>query len=139
MIDNIWMLIVVVHVLMMQLGFVMLEVGTIRPKNGRNLIYKNLVDIFVCALTFYFVGYGHANNNSGGLWGSGGFFDQGFSEIDYRIWTVNFCFCSTTCTAISGALAERTFLDTYIFFTFIMSSLIYPVVASWAWGGGFLQ
>ena len=53
----------------------MLEVGTIRPKNGRNIIYKNLVDIFVCALTFYFVGYGHANNNDGGLWGSGGFFD----------------------------------------------------------------
>ena len=75
MIDNLWMLIVVVHVLMMQLGFVMLEVGTIRPKNGRNIIYKNLVDIFVCALTFYFVGYGHANNNDGGLWGSGGFFD----------------------------------------------------------------
>ena len=74
-IDDLWMLIVVVHVFCMQLGFVMLEVGTIRPKNGRNIIYKNLVDILVCTCTFYFVGYGHANSNYGGLMGQGGFFD----------------------------------------------------------------
>ena len=52
---------------------------------------------------------------------------------------MSLCFCTTTCTIISGALAERTFLDTYIYFTFVMSSLIYPVLACWVWGGGWLQ
>ena len=123
----------------MQLGFIMLEVGSIREKNSRNIIYKNLVDTFVSTITFWSIGYGHAWKSSGGLLGSGGFFDAGFDNADYRNWVVSYCFCTTTCTAISGSLAERTFLDTYIFFTFIMSALIYPVLSSWVWGGGWLQ
>ena len=137
-IDDVWILIVAVHVLCMQLGFIMLEVGSIREKNSRNIIYKNLVDTFVSTITFWSIGYGHAWKSSGGLLGSGGFFDAGFDNADYRNWVVSYCFCTTTCTAISGSLAERTFLDTYIFFTFIMSSLIYPVLSSWVWGGGWL-
>ena len=138
-IDDVWILIVAVHVLCMQLGFIMLEVGTIRTKNSRNIIYKNMVDAFVCAVTFYFVGYRNYVGGAGGLLGSGSFFDAGYTDSDYRSWVIGYCFCSTTCTAVSGALAERTFLDTYIFFTFIMSSLVYPVLACWVWGGGWLQ
>ena len=97
-----------VHVLAMQLGFIMLEVGTIRQKNSRNIIYKNLVDTFVSTITFWAIGYGHAVGSKGGLLGSGGFFDTGFKNEDYRSWVVSYCFCTTTCTAISGSLAERT-------------------------------
>ena len=57
-IDNLWMMIVALEVIGMQLGFIMLEVGTIRSKNSRNIIYKNLVDTFVATLTFWTIGYG---------------------------------------------------------------------------------
>ena len=133
------MMIVVIEVCMMQLGFIFLEVGTIRSKNSRNIIYKNLVDTFVSTITFWIIGYGQAYGGGGGFLGSGNFFDFGFSDIEYRKWIQSYCFCATTCTIVSGALAERTLLDTYIYFTFLMSAIIYPVLACWVWGGGWLQ
>ena len=52
------MMIVVLEVIGMQLGFILLEVGMIRSKNTRNIIYKNLVDCFTSTITFWIVGYG---------------------------------------------------------------------------------
>jgi len=40
---------------------------------------------------------------------------------------------------VSGSLAERTFIDTYIFFSLTMTAFIFPVASAWAWGGGWLQ
>lgn len=54
------MAIVVLEVIAMQLGFIMLEAGTIRTKNSRNVIYKNMVDSFVSTVTFWIIGYGLA-------------------------------------------------------------------------------
>ena len=71
--------------------------------------------------------------------GTGGFFDFSFSEKDYRQWILGYGFCSSTITIVSGALAERTFLDTYLAYSFVMASLIYPVISCWAWGDGWLQ
>lgn len=68
----------------MQLGFIMLEVGTIRTKNSRNIIYKNMVDTFVSTITFWTIGYGHAFGSEGGLLGTGGFFDFDFDDLEYR-------------------------------------------------------
>ena len=59
-IDDLWMIIVALEVISMQLGFIMLEVGTIRTKNSRNIIYKNMVDTFVSTVTFWTLGYGQA-------------------------------------------------------------------------------
>jgi len=39
---------------------------------------------------------------------------------------------------VSGSLAERTYIDTYIVFAFLMSGILYPITASWVWGGGWL-
>ena len=117
----------------------MLEVGTIGASNSRSIIFKNMIDTFISALAFYVIGYAYAYGDEAGLLGSGQYFDTGFKDEDYRKWVIAFCFCSTTCTAVSGALAERTYLDTYRFFTLIMSSLVYPVISCWVWGGGWLQ
>ena len=85
-IDNVWMMIVVIEVCCMQLGFVLLEVGTIRSKNSRNIIYKNMVDTFVSTITFWIIGYGQSQGGAGGFLGSGGFFDSGFGNIEYQRW-----------------------------------------------------
>ena len=58
----------------------MLEVGSVRAKNSRNIIYKNLIDTFVSAVTFYMIGYRYAYGDHGGLIGSGGFFDEGYTD-----------------------------------------------------------
>ena len=85
------------------------------------------------------MGYGFASEGKGGFVGTGSFFDTSFEDIDYRKWLVSYCFCCTSCTIVSGALAERTFVETYLYFTLLMATLIYPIVACWVWGGGWLQ
>ena len=137
-IDNLWITIVMLEITAMQLGFILLEVGTIRAKNSRNIIYKNLMDLMVSTITYWLIGYGVATGGLGGLMGIGQLCDFGFKDQDYSAWIISYCFCTTTCTIISGALAERTFLDTYVYFTFTMAALIYPVISSWVWGGGWL-
>ena len=62
----------------------MLEVGGIRAKNSRSVIYKNLIDIFMVTLTYWGLGYGISTNGGGGMHGTGGFFDFSFSDKDYR-------------------------------------------------------
>ena len=77
-------MIAAVHVLCMQLGFIMLEVGTVGALNSRNIIFKNLIDAFVSALAFYVIGYTYAYGGSSGFIGSGNYFDTGFNDEDYR-------------------------------------------------------
>ena len=67
----------------MQLGFILLEVGTIRAKNSRNIIYKNLIDYMVSTITYWIVGYGIATGGLGGFMGVGQLMDFGFKDIDY--------------------------------------------------------
>ena len=117
----------------------MLEVGSIRAKNSRSVIYKNLIDIFMVTATYWGLGFGISYKGDGGLHGQGGFFDLNFSEQNYREWILGYCFCCSTITIVSGALAERTFIDTYLAYSFVMASLIYPIISCWAWGGGWLQ
>jgi len=60
-------------------------------------------------------------------------------EDHYLLWIFHFAYASTAATIVSGSLAERTQLTTYILFSFLMTSFIYPVVCAWNWGGGWLQ
>ena len=54
------------------------------------------------------------------------------------MWVFQFAFAATSTTIVSGSLAERTQLPSYLAFSCLMTSLIYPVVVSWTWGGGWL-
>ena len=103
------MIIVVLRIVSMQIGLLMLEVGTIRASNSRSVIYKNIIVNLASALMFYTVGYGLSYGSEGGLIGVGGLFDHEFGDLDYRKWIISYCFCSTTCSIATSALAERTF------------------------------
>ena len=48
-------------------------------------------------------------------------------------------FCSTSATIVSGGLAERTYIEPYVLFSFLVGAFVYPMASAWVWGGGWLQ
>ena len=133
-------------IFLMQTGFAMVEVGSVRQKNASNILIKNLFDAVAGALFFWLLGYGFAfgqQGDKGGFIGSDPevFAGKGFdtSETDHYLqWIFQFSFAATATTIVSGCLAERTKLPAYYLFSALMTAFIYPVVVSWTWGGGWL-
>jgi Amt family ammonium transporter len=115
----------------MQLGFAMVECGSVRAKNANSVLIKNLFDACVGCIGWWFVGFGFAFGNrdlyndsvNGGFIGTDGSFfaSSGFKNKDYGIYILYifyFSFACNSATIVSGAIAERTQIYTYIFFSF---------------------
>ncbi len=143
-VDTIWVLLAAILVFFMQAGFTMVEIGFTRTKNTGNLVMKNLLDLALGALAFWFIGFslmhGHGGNSIIGgldLFTRGNYAVEGSfpSEAFIIFQTV---FCATAATIISGAMAERTKFGAYIFYSILMSAIVYPVSGHWIWGGGWL-
>ena len=99
---------------------------------------KNVLDTCVGSIAFYSIGYSFSVNLNGGIIGTSNFFGTGFENHQYTDWIFLFSYCSAATTIVSGSLAERTYLDTYLIYSFIMTAFIYPIAAGWVWGGGWL-
>lgn len=104
-----------------------------------NIISKNFFDICVSTLAFYLCGFALSMDADGGLIGNGKFLDYGFNNKDFLDWFYRYSLCSASATIVSGSLAERTFVDTYIVYTILMTIVIYPIASSWILGDGWLQ
>jgi len=105
-----------IMILLMQVGFALFEAGSVREKNVANVLIKNLVDTMSGALIFYIVGYGFSKDLKGGVIGTGSLGEMNFEKKDYLNWLISYAFNSSCATIVSGALAERTFMDTYLCF-----------------------
>lgn len=130
-----WMLISGILVFLMQAGFTLVESGMTRSKNVVNIAMKNLLDIAVGSIVFWFVGYSLMYGSTGGWIGWDGFMWYGgddSSPADLFFQTV---FCATAATIVSGAVAGRTKYTTYIIFSIVMTALIYPIAGGWQWNG----
>ncbi len=126
-----WMLISGILVFLMQAGFTLVESGMTRSKNVVNIAMKNVLDIAVGSLVFWFVGYSLMYGDTNGWIGWGGFaYNQGPADLFFQ--TV---FCATAATIVSGAIAGRTKYTTYIIFSIIITAFIYPVAGGWQWNG----
>ncbi|MCB0371805.1 MAG: ammonium transporter [Muricauda sp.] len=133
-----WITIAAVLVFFMQAGFTLVEVGFTRSKNSGNIIMKNFMDLAIGSVMFWAVGYGI-------MYGSGlvagGFFrtspaDQGyffFSASDWYNLFFQTVFCATAATIVSGAIAGRTKFSTYLIFSAVLTTIIYPISGSWYW------
>jgi len=149
--NNLWMMICTALVFFMHLGFSLLETGLTRQKNTINILFKNM--FIICAgLLIYFIG-GFSLMYPGEFNGFLGFNGFGlpigkegttieYADGGYTYWTdfiFQGMFAATAATIVSGAVAERIRLDAFMLFSVIYVGLIYPIVGSWHWGGGFLR
>ncbi len=138
-------------VMFMAAGFCMLEAGLVRSKNAAMQVTKNVTLFSVAGLMFWVTGYnlaypGDATLFEGlvptnfGPW-SGGDLDAQ-AEAGYAPasdWFFQMVFVATAASIVSGTVAERVKLVPFLLFTVVLTALIYPVVVSWQWGGGFLS
>ncbi len=137
---GIWYLLGAVLVFFMQCGFAMVETGFTRAKNAGNIIMKNLMDFCIGTAVFVPLGFGliYGKDNGGFIGTPTLDVFTHWSSFDYSAFFFNLVFCATTATIVSGAVAERTRFISYCVYSAVISLVIYPVEAHWAWGGGWL-
>ena len=152
-INNTWMLVATFLVFIMHLGFACLESGLTQSKNTVNILFKNTAVVAIGLLTYTAVGF---NLMYPGDFAIGQFFgfagmglDPGpdgntvaYADGAYTYWTdfiFQAMFAATAATIVSGAVAERIKLGSFLVFTTIYVAIAYPIAGSWKWGGGWLD
>jgi Amt family ammonium transporter len=151
-INNLWMMIAAGLVFIMHLGFASLEAGLTQSKNTVNILFKNSVIPVIGLLTYAIVGFNlmyPGENFAGGIFGFSGFGlwtdGTGLTKAynpGYTYWTdflFQGMFAATAATIVSGAVAERVKLSSFLVFSTLFVAIGYPVVGMWKWGGGFLN
>ncbi|MBM4153028.1 MAG: ammonium transporter, partial [Kiritimatiellaceae bacterium] len=152
-INNTWMMVATFLVFIMHLGFATVETGLTRAKNTVNILCKNAVIPAIGLLTYALVGFNLMYPGAEG-WILGKFFGfSGFGigtdaagvtsayNVGYTYWTdflFQGMFAATAATIVSGAVAERVKLGSFLIFSVIYVAFVYPFVGSWKWGGGWL-
>ena len=143
--DTFYLLISGVLVMWMAAGFAMLEAGLVRAKNTTEILTKNILLYAIACVMYLLVGYNimYVDNGAGGWLPSVGSLmgsqadDAGHSlHADFFFQVV---FVATATSIISGAVAERMKLWSFLLFCVVMTGFIYPVEGYWSWGGGFLK
>jgi len=139
-----------------QAGFALLEAGSVRQKNTKNILLKNLLDACIGAVIWWAFGMGAAFGDAGSELGNvfigtstnggGAFFASGWgapaaqnSGYVMADWFFQYCYAAAAATIVSGAVAERAQLAAYLIYTCVITGFIYPVVVHWVWcNNGFL-
>ncbi|MBL6827515.1 MAG: ammonium transporter [Opitutales bacterium] len=148
-----WTVIAAALVFLMHLGFATLESGLCQQKNVVNVLFKNVFIISIGVITYAFFGFnthypgdfngwfswggmiGDLNADGGNTWGYGGL---GLAMTGFGDFIFQAMFAATGATIVSGAVAERVKLSSFMIFAFIFVGVAYPVAGSWHWGGGVL-
>ena len=148
-----WTVIAAALVFLMHLGFATLESGLCQKKNTVNILFKNVFIISIGVLTYAFFGFnthypgdfngwfswggmiGDLNADGGNTWGYGGL---GLAMTGFGDFIFQAMFAATGATIVSGAVAERVKLSSFMVFALLFVGVAYPVAGSWHWGGGVL-
>ena len=150
-------------VMWMCAGFTMLESGSVRTKNASMICLKNIGLYSIASLAYFFIGYNlmYVNvSDFAGIIGAPGFMrvptpdevtlvtgdeaasaeavgsviDAGYSTMSN--WFFQMVFVATTASIVSGAIAERVKLWSFLIFTLVLTAVIYPIVGAWTWAAG---
>ncbi|TNJ43014.1 ammonium transporter [Phaeobacter sp. B1627] len=142
-------------VFFMAAGFAMLEAGLVRSKNVTMQLTKNLALFSLASIFYWLIGYNlmyplgtwSIEGVLSGVFGPGvleavGVTADAADDYSYASTGSDFIFqlmfCAATASIVSGTLAERIKLWPFLIFTIILTGVIYPLQASWTWGGGFI-
>ena len=152
-VNNTWMLVATFLVFIMHLGFACLESGLTQAKNAVNILFKNTAVVSIGLVTYAVVGFNLMYPGDfalGQFFGFAGFgLDPGaegntaaYADGAYTYWTdfiFQAMFAATAATIVSGAVAERIKLSSFLVFTTVYVAFVYTVAGSWKWGGGWLD
>jgi Amt family ammonium transporter len=152
--NNLWMMVSIFLVFVMHLGFATVEAGLTRAKNTVNILFKNTAIVSIGLLTYTLIGFNLMYPGDSWLLGKVlGFSGFGldcpagaaggiaYAGGNYSYWTdflFQGMFAATAATIVSGAVAERIKLGSFLIFSAIYVMLVYPFVGSWKRGGGWL-
>ena len=144
--DTMWVMVAFVLVLFMQAGFAMLEVGFSRMKNVGSVVAKILANMAIVALVFWAVGFGFAFGEGNAFFGTTSFFlssaPAGLSWTEVPLgakFLFQVAFAMVSLAIVWGTMLERTKFSVYLIFAVVFTAVIYPVVAHWIWGGGWIS
>ena len=144
-------------VFFMAAGFAMLEGGLVRSKNVTMQMTKNVALFSIAAIMYWLIGYNLMYPLGG--WAIEGYFSAlvpavavlepvgvALADADDAAYAstgsdyiFQLMFCAATASIVSGALAERIKLWPFLIFVAVLTGFIYPLTASWQWGGGWLS
>jgi hypothetical protein len=113
----------------------------VHPKSGERADHPHQIGMWLT--------YGNVNGND--FWGTTGWFFSatGFPEAESYVysastasisslWFFQAVFCAISLAIVFGSMLDRTKFIGYILFAIPFTGFIYPVVAHWTWGGGWL-
>jgi len=161
----VWTLVTGFLVMFMQCGFALVETGLTRAKNVAHTMGMNFFVYSVGILGFWAIGFGlqmggvgalstfgndptlgkefviHLGNHDFGLFGMTGFFlgPGVYTSGVATLFLFQMVFMDTAATIPTGAMAERWRFSAFVAFSFVISTIIYPIFANWVWGGGWLS
>jgi Amt family ammonium transporter len=152
MTNNMWIFISAALVFIMHLGFASLEAGFVRKKNVVNILFKNCMIIAIGLLTYCLVGFDLMYPGDFNGWLSlGAFTSPGLEPTaegmtaayaDYTYYSdfiFQAMFAATGATIVSGAVAERIKLPSFLVFATVFVAISYPITGAWKWGAGWLD
>jgi Amt family ammonium transporter len=124
-------------------GFILLETGSTRMKNAGHIAAKTILTFSIGSIIFWAVGYGLSFGKGSALIGFSNFFYSGYDVKGLSLsgavfFLFQLAFAGISLTIAFGGFAERAKLTVYLVFSVLFSILVYPPIAHWIWGGGWL-
>src|ERR687897_879769 len=149
-IETSWVVVAAILVMLMQLGFLFLEVGFSRQKNAGTIVPKILANFSIAAVCYWAVGFALAFGGAGWFAGTHGTFlgtSNGdlFPAMAFSSAVVpakfffQFVFCAVSLAIVWGTTLERIKFGAYLIYAVVFSALVYPIISHWIFGGGWLQ
>jgi Amt family ammonium transporter len=141
-------------VMWMAAGFCMLEAGLVRSKNTTMQCSKNIGLYAVAGIMYWLIGYNLMYSGVDGGWmgmptpwsaadptvtADGFTGEDGSGYATGSDWFFQMVFVAAAGSIVSGTVAERVKVFSFLVFVVILTGVIYPIQGSWTWGGGWLS
>ena len=142
--NSLWTMVAAILVIFMIGGFILLEAGSTRMKNAGHVAGKTIFTFGLASLIFWAVGYGFIFGGNANFFVGmtdffyGGGIQEGASVSPTVFFVFQLAFAGIAVTIALGGFAERAKLSAYVIFTILFGIIVYPVIAHWVWGGGWL-